>query len=252
MGGYRYDPTLPVINLPDARLNHLFVRDPLRCASVTEYATVAGVDTAEVVEALGPYLDDNTVALEVVGGEVFVLTAPAGRPLARGAVQVAPNLWELLRNRAAADSAYRLWTLLRGMERSGWRVEVTPARILFALGPMIDPPVLGVDIGNVVVPVLPYPRLGALADPTGPLGQYDRAGAAAVAVVCEEAALDEAVTAVRRWILAHHQMLPAMSVLVLEAPRFDPTLLSPGDGAVTPRSVTRHTLESLDWGLDGQ
>lgn len=247
MGGYRYNPAGPVINIPDTRLNHIFIRDPLSCASLSEYATTAGMDTSEVAMGLNQYLDDGTLALETAGGEVFVLTAPRGRPQADGDTQVAPNLWELLRRRADTETAGRLWVLLRGLEFAGWKVEINPARVMFSLGSMMDPPILGVDVGNVVVPVLAYPHVDLLQDGDGPLSHYDRAGAGAVAVVCKEMALDETVTAVRKWILAHRPDFLTMSVLVLEAPRFDPTLLSPGDGVVNARAVTRQTLSSMDW-----
>jgi hypothetical protein len=159
---------------------------------------------------------------------------------------VPPNLWERLRDRASTDFAYALWKLVRSLERSGWKVETHLNRIVFGLGAMSELPYIGVTVANAVVPLLIFPAADALAAGTGLLAAYDRAGAHAVGIVCDEGALDEMVTAVRRWVLSR-SFPPAMSMLILEAPRYNPTVLTPGDAAVTPVAVTRDSLSSIDW-----
>lgn len=245
---YRYDPTRHPIHVADPRLNRLLVRNPERCASISEYAQASGIDTTRIVELLGPYLDEGSLAIEVAGDEIFVLTAPRGRPLPLDVAEVAPNLWEALRTRAGVQEAYVLWRLVRGLEASGWRVHTHPARITFGMADLASPPILGVDVGNSLLPLVVHPSVDDLSDGSGLLAEYDRAGAGAVGIVCQQGYLDEMVTAVRRWSLSRRAVPTMMSVLVLEAPRFNPTLLSPGDASVTPRAVTRTALDSFDWG----
>lgn len=240
-GAYRYDVSRPIIHVVDPRLNRLFLREPLRCASVTEYSRLSGVDVADVVELLGCYLDDGTLALEPYGGEIFVLTAPRGRPIPRERPDVAPNFWEVLRRNQPPDGAFRTWQLARGLETAGWSVEVSPARIMFGLAQLMSPPFLGIEVGHTVVPVVDHPDSNLLAAPAGMLAEYDRSGAAALAVVCDEGGLDSVVTAVRRYVVAR-RLVPRLSVLVLESPRYHPTLLTPTDTAIEPRAVSRQTL----------
>jgi len=243
---YDWDPTRPTISVADPRLTRLLLREPQRCATLGEYAQACGIDTTRVVELLGSYLDNGTLSLDFFGDEVFVNTAPHGRPLPEASADVPPNLWESLRSRVGVETAYALWRILRSLERAGWLVEHRLHRIMFGLGRVQDAPYLGVKVGQVVVPTMIFPTAEMLGREGGLLDQYEQAGAAALAVVCDERGLDEAVTAVRRWVLGR-KAVPTMSVLVLESPRYNPTLLSPGDAAMAPVAVTRDTLGNYFW-----
>jgi hypothetical protein len=240
---YVFDPTRPILRVNDTRVNNVLLNDPLRCASISEYAAATGHPPERVMELFGDALDEGQVGIEIWGDEMFLMTSPRGRFIEDGP-QIAPNLWEVLRENAEIEYAYALWRLVRGLERGGWQVETAAPRILFGLGPLRARPYLGVRIGNTIVPVLVLPSSEQIAAGDGLLAEYERAGAAAVALVCESGALDEVVTAVRRFVLGR-SFRPSLSVLVLEAPRFHPTLLSPDDAAVTPRTVSRVTAEDL-------
>lgn len=238
------DGHVPVISVADHRLNHMFHRDAHKYATVSEYATAAGIDTTEVVDLLGPHLDNATLGLEVVGGEVFVTTAPFGRPAPSGAAHTNPNLWELLRGLGDAATAHQMWLLVRALERSGWRVEPRRAHMLDGRGVIVHAPFFGVTVGQQTVPVLAHVPSDQLLGAAGLLSEYQRAGFPAVAVTCDQGELDQYVTASRRWILAH-TWPPQVAVLVLEGPRYQPVLLSGDDGAVQP--VALHVL--VDGGL---
>lgn len=248
---YSFDPARRMLALADPRLTRVMLREPERCASVTEYAQASGIETSQVIQLLGPYLDDGTLALEIQGDEIFLHTAPSGRPAPEHLAQVPPNLWERLRASTTPEFAYVLWKLTRALQASGWRVETNRYRIMFGMAAVSEPPLLGVDVGNVIVPLLIFPAAAAIASTAGLLEQYHRAGSAAAGVVCDAGALEEMVTAVRRWVLAH-ALTPSMSVLILEAPRYNPTLITPADGAVVPRAVNRAVLEQLDWANPGR
>lgn len=230
----------------DYRLTQLLHREPLRCASISEYAQAAGIDTVEIVELLGSLLDDGSLAVEVHGDDVFLHTAPEGRPVAEHLAEVPANLWETLRERFSVPHAHQLWKLTRALEASGWRVEHRAGRIAFGLGRIEPAPVVGVDVGNTVVPLLLFPTTTTLAGANGLLDNYESSGAAVVGIVCAQGALDEMSTAARSWMLSR-QIPPSMSVLILESPRFNPTLLNPNDGAIIPRAVAIDTLQNDFW-----
>ena len=243
---YTFDPAREIFRVNETRVNRLLLHDPQRCATVTEYATATGLPAEAVLELFGDALDEGLVTLEMWGDEMFLLTCPNGRPQSAEQPQIAPNLWEMLRVSAPIEYAYALWRLLRGMQASGWTVETSASRILFGLGPLRARPYLGVKVASTVVPVLVLPSSSQLTAGDGLLAEYERAGAAAVAIVCESGALDEMVTAVRQWVLSRH-VQPRMQVMVLESPRYNPTILSPDDAAVLPKTVTRSVVEELGW-----
>ena len=243
---YDFDPNRVNLDLRDPRLKRLMLRDPERCATLNEYADATGMDTSEIAEAIGHYLDGGEMSLELYAEEIFLHTAPNGRLPGSNTINVPPNLWEHIRERCDVAGGYALWQMIRSLQRAGWAVEHRLPKIMFGLAAVHNPPYLGVVTGNTVVPTLLFPTASALSSPAGLLEQYEHAGAPAVAVICEERALDEVATSVRRWILARR--VPAlMSILVLEAPRYNPVLLSPSDGAVHPVAVTRDTLGNYFW-----
>jgi hypothetical protein len=246
-GSWQWEPGRKVVSVSDPRLNRLLVRDPFRYATLSEYAVASGIGTDVVVAQIGDYLECGTLGLETYGPEIFILTAPSGRPVPDSIPDVAPNLWESLRAGASVDDAYTAWSVCRSLERSGWDVETDPRAVLHGLGRMSTVPRIGLRIGASVVPVAIRPPTGLLAEPTGLLGEYERAGAAAVAVVCRGGTLDASVTAARKWIVSRQAMPTNVTVLVLEEPGFAPVLLSSADAAVTPISVDRNTLRSLEW-----
>lgn len=239
MSAYVYDPSRRILSVPSSRLNRMLVRDAHRHASLAEYSRGSGLSVDAVLAQLDPYLNEGALALEVVHGEIFVLTAPGGRPIPHHIADIAPNLWETFRRRTGLTHAHQLWALTRSLERAGWAVEVVPTRIAYGLGHLQNPPYLGVGIQGAMVPLLDFPAPNQLTDVTGLLGEYERAGAAAVALTCGERKLDTYVTAARQWMVRRTHSPTAMGVVILEAPRYQPVLLSSADSALTPISISR-------------
>lgn len=242
---YRFEPGRNVVAIRHAYLHTLMLSSNHRYATVSEYAQDAGVDVATLVEILGEHLDLGILALEPVGDDVFVYTAPGGRPVPRHMPDVAPNLWELLRTHVDRTDAHRNWQLVRALERAGWETVVASARIAAGI---TDPsklqlPLVGIWVGHTVLPVLDDVLPSQLT--SGTLERYERAGAACVAVTCRADHLEPTVTAIRSWAL-HRPHRPHLNVLVLEAPRYDPVLVTPSDPAVPARTVDRLTLRALD------
>jgi hypothetical protein len=240
---YTYDPTRRALVVAEPRLTRLLQRDPESCATLDEYARKTGIPTDRVLQLLTPAIEDGVLALEFYGQAVFVHTAPHGRPGPVHLPEVAPNLWERLRAHGDPAVAHTLWQIMRAMERAGWRVEANSHRIRFGLGPLPFTPPLGIQIAQTMVPLMLHPTPDELADPNGPVTLYELAGAPAIGVVCESGALDAMVTAVRRWTLARAGRT-GMSVIVLEAPRYAPTLLEPNDAGVRPRAVSQAMVDA--------
>jgi hypothetical protein len=230
----------------DARLQLALTRDAHRHATVSEYAAGTGIDTASLLRFLEPRLQDQSLLLEFVGGEMFVHTAPLGRPAPSRVMQAGANLWEQLRSAATPEVAYGLWKLIRALETAGWAVETSAPKILFGLGRLTDRPFLGVMVKARCVPVLVFPTAGSLAQTGGILDEYEFAGSPAIAIACEEGALDATTTAVRQWMLAR-RIPPRINVIVLEAPRYNPTLLTAADAAVSAKAVSQSYLADTDW-----
>lgn len=240
---YGYDAVNRALIVADPRLTRLLQREPERCASLSEYAAATGIDTGRVMELFSSALDDGTLGFEPVGPEIFIHTAPRGRPSPVATREVAPNLWERLRTHGDKHHAYALWQLMRSLEDAGWRVEANSSGIMFSMRPLADVPELGLTIGTRVVPLVVYPPTSTIASPNGRLYDLAAAGAVSAAIICDSGALDEMVTAVRRFYLEVGTEV-AMSVLILEAPRYAPVLLNQNDASVAPRSVTRAALEA--------
>lgn len=240
---FRYDNAREDLNVRDPRLKRALLHSPEKCATLNEYAALTGMETGEVVEALGPYFDTGAMSLELHGDEVFIHTGPLGRLPGSPTINVPPNLWEQLRARFDVPSAHALWRLSREMERAGWAVEHRLPRMLSELGPLRTPPRLGVVTGPHVISAL---VLGEpFNDDVALLDLYRRADAPAVALICDLGDLDSVVTRVRRWTLTHPES--TTSALVLEAPQYNPVLLRTVDGSITPVAITRDILGGYFW-----
>lgn len=221
-------------------------------AAVSEYVQATGTSMGRLMALLDPFISDGTLALEPVGDDLFLHTAQWGRPAPAHCADVPPNLWERLRERHDPDGAAALWQLARRLRWAGWTVETNRARIAYANSPHVDV-VLGIHTAVTgtygALPILtPNPTRPAdgvlfdrtsahlLAEPTGPLTTATAVGVGKVVVCAEGDTLDVVVTQVRRWLLSRPAG-PALSVYVLDSPRFDPVLLEVADGTVTPTAV---------------
>jgi hypothetical protein len=236
----------PILQVANSTVRRTLINDSFRHATLEEYARACGLEVDVVMQHLEHALDSRAVALETAHGEVFVLTAPEGRPLPDGVPWVAPNLWEVLRYNRDIDAAHQLWQVHRGLERAGWEVVSTPQQINAACAaPVARQAPLGVIVGGLSIPVVVHPSPTDVADTSGVLGSYERAGASVVAIVCGLSGLDAMATAVRRFALGWRLVDQPLTVLVLEAPRYQPVVLQAHDAAVNPLSVSRIELDGI-------
>ena len=233
-GVFFYDPNQPVLTFDDMRLTRVMQQEPWRCASINEYAGATGLGIDRILELLREPMRREEIAIEAVGGEIFLHTAPAGRPTPRGLGQVPPNLWEVLRREHTSEESFTLWRITRDLEAGGWHVEADPRNIPTIAG---ETALLGLRFTASVVPLLILPAMEEVSSLSGPLTRFEVAGTGLCALTCLHRRLDAAVTAVRTWMLGR-PIRANLDVLVLEAPRYQPILLTGDDGGISPRAVT--------------
>lgn len=216
----------PTISLADIRLQRLLFRGA-GLASLSEYATTAEMDVTEVLSQLEPWLDGRTMELESVAGELFLHTAPQGRPHPAGAAAVPSNLWELLRQVGDPEYAASLWRIIRGLQRGGWQVRTHPVG---ATRPLTF---LELLVEGCWTPMMVLPRRDRLGADDGPLARGTQRGVEKVVVVCGDGQLDESVAEIRAWMSRAPVVL---EVLLLEQPRYTPTVVDSRHGSLAPTS----------------
>lgn len=235
-----FDHRFPILTFEDMRLTRLFHQEPQRCATVNEYSAATGLTVDRLLEMLAGPLQQGELDVEAVGGEIFVQTAPMGRPVPAGFGQTQPNLWEILRRDHSREQAYALWRIMRGMESGGWHVE---ADSKFVPTGRMKSVLLGLRFSLSTVPVLVIPDLADVSSQSGPLTHLELAGMGLCAVTCLHRKLDATVTAVRQWMLGRPARA-GLDVVILEAPRYQPVLLTGDDGSLLPRSVSVDSIAS--------
>ena len=217
------------VDVADMRLQRLLISGA-QLATLTEYARKAEMDVMEVITQIEPYLEDHSFELESVGAELFLHTAPQGRPQPASAASVPANLWEFLRYVGDPDYASQLWKIIRGLELGGWSVRTHP------IGSSTPLTFLEIHVNGLWFPTVVLPKKGRLAAHDGPLSRAESRKVTDVVVVCSEGHLDEAVTEIRSWMADEKRSL---SVILLEQPRYTPAILTPNDTSVRPTSVSR-------------
>lgn len=242
---YPFDPTRILVT-GHPGLDRIMMDTPESVASVDEYATAAGLSPQQVLEIFAPFLEAGALAIEVVAQTMFVHTAPQGRPIPPDLPDVAPNMWERLRDHGGPDEAWMWWRVLRAAERAGWEIEVNPARIRFELAGQEVPPA-GLRIREQIAPLIPHPDPDRFAAPGGDLDRVEALASNIAAVTVPLGALERYVTLVRRWMLDRIATgrTPRAKILILEDPHFTPVLVTADDRAAEPVTVARGTLG--DW-----
>jgi hypothetical protein len=217
----------------DARLNSLMRRTPLRCATLSEYANSAGISIGAVIGAFGPYLDTGEAALEPLGGEIFLLT---GLRRFSAGTDIPPNLWETLRSTAEPEVAARRWRLIRALERTGWRVNVDRAEIMAGLGHVRQPAAIGLNVGDIVFPLLDNVSLDDFQAGHGVLSDWAEAEAPVIGLTCPAGGLDRFVTAARLHFTRNRDRL---QVVLVEEPAFNAVVLDSTDPRVVATEISR-------------
>lgn len=240
-GNYDNVANRPAFMLRDAGLTFTLLRRGENLASIQEYASKSGLRPDEVLECLETHLISGALVVEISGSESFLHTAPQGRPAPLWLPEVPANMWERLRKSNSVEKAHAIWALLKDLNAVGWRTEFDSTKIKSGLGYLPDPPQMGILIGKPenerLLPLIAFPSTSQLNAPGGILAMYEAAGAGAISITCDTGQLDSTASAVRLWMLAR-PIRPVLKVYILEAPRYDPVLLSPSDSSIQPRATS--------------
>ena len=234
------DANRRTLMLADPRLTQLVNREPEKATTLTEYAQATGLDTNRVVELLKDALDSGSLKFEPAGGEIFIHTAPGGRPVPPHMPNVPANLWENLRTHSSPAQAYLLWRLVRGLEAGGWATEAAQERIKAHLGPLQPSPTLAILVDGIVAPLILHPTTEVLANPRGPAAALSDAGATVIGIIVDSGELDPTTTAIRQLCVNRTDIKTVF--LILEAPRYNPVAIRADDAAVTPRANATNQL----------
>lgn len=239
---YIVDPRANLIDTSHPTLNYLLHKE-YNFATVDEYARAAHLSVQEVISLLSPWMDRKLLGVEVYGMDIFLVTAPvSGRDMKGGNEKfptVPPNLWERLRTNMPIEQAHSLWLQIRALEKAGWRVETNPAVIEFKSGKIPKPARIAVYVKQHPIPVVILPSIDDLKTRNGVLSMYYYAEAKAVAITCYSRALDDVTTAVRTWYNSFGTKSPDIAVMVLEAPMYNPVILTSQEGSIKPVSIVR-------------
>lgn len=236
---FTYDAFQTVLTFADMRLTHCMQRDSRRCATVNEYAAATGISVTRILDILNEPLTKGDIDIEAVGGEIFVHTAPQGRPTPAHLSQVPPNLWEILRRNHDPEAAFAIWRIGRDLETSGWNIESDGGRVPTVPGQQI---LLGLRFTLNVVPVIIFPSVAEIETQGGLLTKYELSGVGLCAFTCLHHKLERSITGVRHWMLGRPSRA-GLDVIILEAPHYQPVLLTSDDGGISPRSTTITMLQ---------
>jgi hypothetical protein len=230
-----------VYDFGDGRLNRVFRNTSVSCATLTEYATKAGVPVARVVQALDSMLTEGAARLEPVQGEIFLLTGTDGRPESSPFVE--PSMWEILRRSGDQQTAYRRWKRIRALEKSGgWRTEPSYEKVMHGLNHVRHSASFGIYVGKQLIPFLEGLTPDELEMSSGPLSDWMRAKAPVVALSCPPTELDRYLTSIRINFVANRSF--RIQVLLLEEPAYSALVLDSSDPAVTAADVSRLNFNS--------
>lgn len=213
-------------HLLDSRLARVLRNEPLKYATVNEYAQATGIKAHELLTMFTSSPLAGEVTLDSFTGELFVRVHPDSGLL--------PTLWNELVNGRDEWSAAELWSQVRTLERAGWLTEVRRSILNPLFGGHCD---AAVRVQEVLIPTVnepgEYQELLPLAG-TGP---------AAMALVVAPGGLDAAVTRSREWFFNYPHMRP--NIVLLERPSLAPVAVTSSDYSVAPRWVTMDELHNL-------
>lgn len=216
----------PIINLSDIRLQRLLFRGN-DLASLNDYAEKAEMGISEVVANLEPWLDGRTLDIEAVGGDLFLHTAPLGRPQPLDVAVVPANLWEILRQVGDSDYASMIYNIIRGLQFSGWRCRIHPVD---TANPATF---LELYINNNWIPLFLFPKKNRIAVENGILDKLKVRNIKKVAIIINQKDVNPFLLEVRKWLYIDGNEI---TVVLLENPSFQPVILGPNDIAVKPRT----------------
>lgn len=216
----------PIINLSDIRLQRLLFRGS-DLASLSDYAEKSDMGISEVIANLEPWLDGRTLDIEAVGAELFLHTAPLGRPQPKDVAVLPANLWETLRQVGDSDYAAMLYTIIRGLQYAGWRCRIHPVD---AKNPATF---LELYISHTWIPLFLFPKKERISANEGIFDKLKSRNISKVSVVVNQKDVHGFIVESRKWLSENNYPI---TIAILENPSFQPIIIEAKDIGAKPIS----------------
>jgi hypothetical protein len=217
----------PVITVNDIRLQRLLFRGA-DLASLSEYAEKSDMGISEVIANLEPFLDGRTLEIEAYGSDLFLHTAPSGRPQPPGIAIIPSNLWEILRQVGDTQYAAMLFSIIRGLQFAGWRCKT---HSLDANNPATF---LELNVNNVWSPLFVYPKISRISVKNGILDKISERKILYVTLIVHQKEAQQYIAEVKRWFVNNNNDL---TVVILQEPSYQPMVVTGNDTAVKPKTI---------------
>jgi hypothetical protein len=217
----------PVITVNDIRLQRLLFRGA-DLASLSEYAEKSDMGISEVIANLEPFLDGRTLEIEAYGSDLFLHTAPSGRPQPHGIAIIPSNLWEILRQVGDTQYAAMLFSIIRGLQFAGWRCKT---HSLDANNPATF---LELNVNNVWSPLFVYPKISRISVKNGILDKISERKILYVTLIVHQKEAQQYIAEVKRWFVNNNNDL---TVVILQEPSYQPLVVTGNDTAVKPKTI---------------
>jgi hypothetical protein len=217
----------PVITVNDIRLQRLLFRGA-DLASLSEYAEKSDMGISEVIANLEPFLDGRTLEIEAYGSDLFLHTAPSGRPQPQGIAIIPSNLWEILRQVGDTQYAAMLFSIIRGLQFAGWRCKT---HSLDANNPATF---LELNVNNVWSPLFVYPKINRISVKNGILDKISERKILYVTLIVHQKEAQQYIAEVKRWFVNNNNDL---TVVILQEPSYQPIVVTGNDTAVKPKTI---------------
>ena len=218
-------------NYPDlgnARLAITFFKKNSTSATLNDYARNTNLEIPELLKHLEHFLQEGDISIEAFGGELYLNTYP--RRNIEGSVRVFPaNLWELLRKNVPVSEAHELYQLYKSLLFSGWVVKIRERVNL-------EPTVLSIILGELTIPLLENTSTQKIRNQDNLLSKFELNNIHTAAIITKEGELGSYSTSLRSWYLGRNKR-SELDIILLEAPRYSPVIVTPDDSAVSPLSI---------------
>lgn len=225
----------PVIAVNDIRLQRLLFRGA-DLASLSEYAEKSDMGISEVIANLEPWLDGKTLEIEAYGSDLFLHTAPSGRPQPLEVAIIPANLWEILRQVGDTQYAAMLFSIIRGLQFAGWKCKT------HALDANNPATFLELHVNNVWSPLFIYPKINRVAIKRGILDKIAERKIQYVTLIVQHKEAQQYIAEVKTWFTNNDDEL---TVVILQEPSYQPVIITGKETGVKPKTIKYNKKEGL-------
>lgn len=172
------------------------------------------------------YFENKSLYLENINGKFFLLinnNSQTSFPL---------NLWSKLRMKNNLERSYKLYIILRKLEKLGWIIDYDNEKIneIFPK----DMNKFTLEINRLPIPLILYPDKNILNSKI--LSYFsEKIPKGTISILIPENRVDEFIANIKLWL---HENSSSLKIILLEEPYFNPILVSVEDGSLEPKFLS--------------